>query len=363
MRPADPARLPVKRLTCLDAHGDGRRDAVERCRVVIAQTRVAKFSAKAAARRPGEMTMLSIGKLAAGQAKYYLDQAQVRVDVVQSVGSGVEDYYVGPGEARGRWIGVAAGELGLRGEVDADGLRRVLEGLDPQNGMELRTSTSRARVAGFDLTFSAPKSVSVLFGLGDDDLRARVRDAHDVAVREAVGHLERWAAAVRRGHGGLMVEQASGLVAAAFRHRTSRAGDPQLHTHVLVANLGRGIDGRWSALDGRRLHAEARAASFIYQAVLRGELTRRLGLEWSPVRKGIAEVIGVPRPVMRVFSRRRAEIDAALAERGTSGARAAEAAALATRRVKDPRVTADMLADDWRRRADELGFGTTELQL
>jgi conjugative relaxase-like TrwC/TraI family protein len=198
-------------------------------------------------------TVLSIGKLAAGQAKYYLDQAEARVDVVQSIGSGAEDYYLGPSEARGRWIGAAARELGLQGEVEADQLRRVLEGLDPQNGSELRTSTSRARVAGFDLTFSAPKSVSVLFGLGDDDLRARVREAHDVAVREAVGHLERWAAAVRRGHGGVRVEQASGLVAAAFRHRTSRAGDPQLHTHVLVGNLGRGIDGRWSALDGRRL--------------------------------------------------------------------------------------------------------------
>src|SRR4051794_461834 len=306
-------------------------------------------------------TVLSIGKLAAGQAKYYLDQAEARVDVVQSVGSGVEDYYLGPTEARGRWVGVAARELGLSGEVEPDGLRRVLEGLDPQDGTELRTSTSRARVAGFDLTFSAPKSVSVLFGLGDDDLRARVRDAHDVAVREAVGHLERWAAAVRRGHGGLMVEQASGLVAAAFRHRTSRAGDPQLHTHVLVANLGRGIDGRWSALDGRRLYAEARAASFIYQAVLRGELTRTVGVEWSCVRRGIAEVIGVPRSVTREFSRRRAEIDVALAERGTTGARAAEAAALATRKVKDPRVDAERLIGGWRDRAKALGFGEPEL--
>ena len=130
---------------------------------------------------------------------------------------------------------------------------------------------------------------------------------------------------------------ASGLVAAAFRHRTSRAGDPQLHTHVLVANLGRGPDGRWSALDGRRLYAHARAASFIYQAVLRAELTRTLGLEWLPVRNGIAELVGVPKPVLRAFSRRRAEIQAALAERGTSGPRAAEAAALATRQAKRER--------------------------
>ncbi len=117
-------------------------------------------------------------------------------------------------------------------------------------------------------------------------------------MRAAVGYLERVGGRGRRGHGGAVVEEASGLVAAAFRHRTSRAGDPQLHTHVLVANLGRGLDGRWSALDGRRLYAHARTASFVYQAVLRGELTRTLGVEWSPVRKGIAEVVGVRRRVL-----------------------------------------------------------------
>jgi conjugative relaxase-like TrwC/TraI family protein len=296
------------------------------------------------------------------QAKYYLDQAEVRIDVVQSVGNGVEDYYTRPGEARGRWLGAAAGELGLDGEVRAQ-LRRVLEGLDPRDGSEVRASSSRARVAGFDLTFSAPKSVSVFFGLSDEQLRASVRAAHDVAVREAVGHLERMAAAVRRGHGGAVVEESSGFVAAAFRHRTSRAGDPQFHTHVLVANLGRGLDGRWSTLDGRRLYAEARTASCIYQPVLRSELTRVLGFEWSPVRRGIAEVVGLPRAALKEFSRRRAEIDAALAERGTSGARAAEAAALATRRAKDRGVTADTLVEEWRVRAERLGLGRPELAL
>ena len=208
-----------------------------------------------------------------------------------------------------------------------------------------------------------PKSVSVLFGLGGPQLRDLVRKAHDVAALEAFRYLERSAAAVRRGHAGAVVEEASGFVAAAFRHRTSRAGDPQLHTHVLVANLGRGLDGRWSALDGRRLYAEARAASFLYQAVLRSELTRTVGVEWTLVRRGIAEISGVPRSVTRAFSRRKAEIDAALAERGTSGARAAEAAALATRRSKDPRVVAEALTREWRTRAEALGFGDRELGL
>jgi conjugative relaxase-like TrwC/TraI family protein len=307
--------------------------------------------------------VLSIGKLAAGQAKYYLEQADARVDVVESVGDGVEDYYLTQAEARGRWIGSEAAQLGLDGSVGGEQLRRVLAGLDPSNGAPLRVSTSPARVAGFDLTFSAPKSVSVLFGIGAPDLRERVRVAHDAAAVEAVRYLERTAAAVRRGHGGAVIEQAPGFVAAAFRHRTSRAGDPQLHTHVLVANLGRGIDGRWTSLDGRRIYVEARAASFLYQAVLRSELTRTVGVEWTPVRRGIAEVVGVPRPVLRAFSRRRAEIDAALAERGTSGARAAEAAALATRRVKDPNVVAEDLEWEWRIRADALGFGPAELAI
>jgi conjugative relaxase-like TrwC/TraI family protein len=308
-----------------------------------------------------EDLVLSIGKLAAGQASYYLDQAEVRVDAVESIGDGIEEYYSGGAEARGRWVGTGAVQLGLSGVVGGEALRRVLAGLDPEDSSPLRCASSAVRVAGFDLTFSAPKSVSVIFAIGDLELRAAVRSAHDRAVLEAVAYLERSAAAVRRGHGGERVERAEGLVAAAFRHRTSRAGDPQLHTHVLVANLGRGPDGRWSALDGRRLYAHARAASFIYQAVLRSELTRTLGLEWLPVRKGIAELVGVPKPVLRAFSRRRAEIEAALEERGSSSPRAAEAAALATRRAKRGDIGAAELVAGWRARAAELGWGRDDL--
>jgi conjugative relaxase-like TrwC/TraI family protein len=305
--------------------------------------------------------VLSISKLVApGQAKYYLDQVERRVDAVQSIGDGVEEYYLGGTEARGQWMGAGARGLGLVGPVAGDHLRGVLEGFD-KNGLALRDSAFPLRVAGYDLTYSAPKSVSVLFGLGDPTLQHAVREAHDRAVREAFGHIERTAAAVRRGHGGARVEPADGLIAAAFRHRTSRAGDPQLHTHVLVANLGRGPDGRWTALDGRRLYAQARTTSFIYQAVLRSELTRSLGVEWLTVRDGIAEVAGVPKPVTRAFSRRRVDIEAELARHGTSGARAAEAAALATRQAKDRRTDIATLTVSWRARAEELGFGLPEL--
>ena len=305
--------------------------------------------------------MLSIGKLAAGQAKYYLDQAEIRVDVVDSVAEGAEDYYLGAPEARGEWLGSLGASLGLDGPVQGEDLRRVLAGCDPRDGLPLRDGRGGIRVSGFDLTFSAPKSVSVLFGVGDDELRSSVRTAHDRAAREALGYLERSAAAVRRGPAGAVVEPVPGFVVAGFRHRTSRAGDPQLHTHLLVANMARGSDGRWSALDGRRLYAHARAASFIYQAVLRAELTRTVGVEWGTVRGGIGEVVGVPRRLREGFSRRRVEIEAALEEHGTRGPRAAEAAALATRRKKDVSQRPEDLVHEWRARAAELGFGREEL--
>jgi conjugative relaxase-like TrwC/TraI family protein len=209
--------------------------------------------------------MVSIGKLAAGQADYYLEQAHRRVNGADGVSSGVEDYYLGGGEAPGVWIGAGAAALGLRGTVGPSELRSVLANLDPRSGVELRRW---GNVPGFDVTFSAPKSVSLLFGIGDDRLRRTVRDAHDAAVAEAFGYLERAAALARRGsasRGTLEVVAGRGLVAAAFRHRTSRAGDPQLHTHVLVANLVPGPDGRWSALDVRALYAHAKTAGYLLQ--------------------------------------------------------------------------------------------------
>src|SRR4051795_4604286 len=260
--------------------------------------------------------MLSIGKLATGQAEYYLEQAHGSVPRPPAVSSGVEDYYLGGPEADGIWAGAGASALGLRGTVGARELDRVLNGEHPASGEPLGRVLT-ARVPGFDLTFSAPKSVSVLFGTGDDKLRAVLRDAHDRAVIDALGYMEREAAVTRRGPGGAHVIAGNGLVAAAFRHRTSRAGDPQLHTHVLVANLTLGADGQWSTLDGRRIYAHAKTAGYLYEVRLRAELTRALGVEWTPVRNGIADIAGVPTSVLRAFSRRRTEIEAELDRRGT----------------------------------------------
>lgn len=251
--------------------------------------------------------VLSIGRLPGKTrtGRYYVDR----------VARGREDYYVGAGEADGEWDGGGAALLGLQGKVGDDQLATLLEGRAPGSDAKLRRAPGPDAVTRFDLTFSAPKSVSVLYAVGDDAVSQAVREGHDAAIRAALGHLEREACRARRGRAGVQRVAGDGFVAALFRHRTSRAGDPQLHTHAVVANATR-AHGEWSTLDSRSVYREGRTAGFLYQAALRGELTERLGVEWGPVHRGSAEIVGVPQAVMREFSRRRREVVERLAERG-----------------------------------------------
>src|SRR5581483_4611306 len=209
----------------------------------------------------------------------------------------------------------------------------------------------------FDATFCAPKSVSLLFALGSPEVSNEVRNAHDAAVATAVRALEDFAARSRRGKSGAERLVSEGFVAAAFRHRTSRAGDPHLHTHVVAANLVYSPqDQRWSALDARPLYGWAKTVGYLYEAKLRDELSRRLGVEWTPVRRGIADIAGIPKKRLRAFSRRREEIEAHMAERGETTARAAQVATYATRKPKDRTLEAEGLLHEWRERARSLGL-------
>jgi Ti-type conjugative transfer relaxase TraA len=290
--------------------------------------------------------VLSIGKLAAGTGGYYTSM----------VVTGAEEYFTGAGEAPGEWLGRSAADLGLDSQVEAADFAAVLDHRFPGSDIRITASRSAPRVAGFDATFCAPKSVSVLHGLGTEEVRCAVREAHDVAVRAALEVLEDEAARARRGHGGTTVVDADGLVAAAFRHRTSRSGDPHLHTHVVIANLVRGPDDRWTALDARALFHWAKTVGYLYEAQLRHELTQRLGLAWRPVRRGIADLTVVPPTVVEEFSTRRREIVAHLEASGFDSARAAQLAAYATRRMKDHAATPESLAEGWQRRAATHGF-------
>ncbi len=191
------------------------------------------------------------------------------------------------------WVGSGAARLGLAGEVDAEALGRILEHVDPSGVYRLTASRSVPVIAAYDATFCAPKSVSLLHALGP--CRGVHRGATPTTPRSpaSLPVLEQVACRLRRGRGGHTVIEGDGFVAAAFRHRTSRAGDPHLHTHVVTANLAQAAsDGRWTALDGRPLYAWLRPVGHLYEAHLRWELTRRLGVEWGPVRNGIADIVG-----------------------------------------------------------------------
>ncbi|MCP9485030.1 MAG: relaxase domain-containing protein [Gaiellaceae bacterium MAG52_C11] len=319
--------------------------------------------------------MLTVAKLTPGQESYY----------ERSVAAGLDDYYAGRGESPGIWFGRGAPELGLEGVVEDGQLGALIRGVHPVTEKQLRQHPKRrtitveridpetgerrteekklSPVAGFDIAFACPKSVSLLHALGDEQTRRTVSEAHAAAWQAALAYLEDEACVLRRGKNGVTRERGSGFVAAAYQHRTSRAQDPHLHTHVLVANMAESpSDGEWRALDGEPILKTYRlAAGYLYQAQLRAELARSLGVEWETPVKGMAEMRGVPREVLLEFSQRRAQIVEHMSEHNSSGYRAAQIAAVETRERKE-HVDLDRLREDWRARAAEHGLGVAELE-
>lgn len=297
--------------------------------------------------------VLSVAKLARGREGYYL----------ATVASG-RDSPGGLVEPDGRWTGQGAVTLGLSGAVDGAALRALLAGVDPATGEVLSARHDRVRIVAYDCTYSAPKSVSLLHALGPEEVRSQVRAGHEQAAEAALGYLERHGARVRRrvDRGGAPVAMpAGGFVAAAFLHRTSRAPDPHLHSHVLVANLAQGPEGGWSALDGRGLYLELGTARDLYETQLRFELTGRLGVSWRELQGSWADLAGVDPRVNRAFSRRSTEIEMALEQSGLSGPRARHIASVRTRPIKDLGTSYEDLVANWRERSYRLGVSDRRL--
>ena len=174
-------------------------------------------------------------------------------------------------------------------------------------------SGDRQAVAGFDLVFSPVKSISTLWAVGTAEQRAQVEAAHHDAVREVVEHLEREVAFTRTGAGGVAQIETRGLVATAFDHRTSRAGDPDFHTHLAVANRVQGVDGKWRTLDGRVLHSAKISASEMYNTRVEANISARLGVRFAGKprtdgKREVREIVGVPDALNAAFSRRREAI-------------------------------------------------------
>ena len=261
--------------------------------------------------------MLRITKMAPEGWAYYAREVAV----------GLDDYYGGHGEEPGWWTGRGAAAAGVDGRVEVEQLARLFgQGCHPDTGEALGRGWDHHDtdvVAGYSVSLSAPKSVSLLWGLGDRRLMpARYGPPTTPRWRRTVDYLESHAAFSRAGKGGVFQLDSDGLLIAAYVHRTSRTLDPQLHTHLLISAKVRRSDGAWRALDGRDLFAQQKAASGIYQAALRAELATRLGVEWQvPSVHGHADVLGVPDELRRHFSARREQVEA----RGAVRAAAAEA--------------------------------------
>jgi conjugative relaxase-like TrwC/TraI family protein len=243
-----------------------------------------------------------IAKLSVGREAYY----------TRELAENHEEYLSGHGESPGRWYGAGATSLGLEGEASVAGFQAMFEGRDPTTEELLGRPHGRNAVPAFDVVLRPTKSVSVLYGLGDAVTARAVLAAHHAGLAEAVGYLDERLGA-RRGHGGVQHVSGQGVLAVGFDHRTSREGDPLLHTHLVVANRIRGPDGRWTALDGRDLYRHRLAADAIYRATYQRELVRTLGVEWTAADTyGNREFQGLPEDLVRGFSKRTDRIDVEL---------------------------------------------------
>ncbi len=218
-------------------------------------------------------------------------------------------------------------------------------------------------VIAYDLTFSVPKSVSLLWARADEVRQVAITAAVHEAVAAGVAYLEDNAALVRTG-ASAKVQPAHGLLAASYLHGTSRALDPQLHAHVVVANMAEGPDGGVRALDGRALFAQAKTASFLAAAELRLALARRLGVEWEPAERGLADIAGVPLAAIVKMSKRSRQLEAVLPQLEAFytggqalGARGRQVAAYVTRAAKDDHgVDPETLRPWWASQLDAVGF-------
>lgn len=267
-----------------------------------------------------------------------------------------DDYYAEGGLAPSEWFGEAAGALGLEGEVDREQFAALLEG--QVGGRQLGTTRDgkTEHRPGWDITLSAPKSVSIMAEVAGDK---RLIAAHGAAVKVALAHVEKHMAATRIRDGGEVRREVTGnLAIATFRHATSRAHDPQLHTHAVVINATQDKDGNWRSLEPRAFYQLQKEIGAIYRQELAHGVAE-LGYRIEPGKDAMFEIAGVPDKVIEALSQRTAAIDARLAERGTSREEASAAekqiAALDTREAKTHADIRELRAD-WRATADANGF-------
>ncbi|MDQ0726732.1 MobF family relaxase [Microbacterium sp. W4I20] len=366
---------------------------------------------------------VSMRVMSAGDGYKYLLRTVAAGDGDRSLSTALTRYYNAEGTPPGRWLGTGVATLGGgrinvgdqvseaqlqllvgmgRDPITGDPLgraypeyRSVAErieeraaALNPALGRASRAEAvaaieaeesergTRRAVAGYDFTFSIPKSASVLWAVADAGTQAVIADAHHAAVGEVVAFMEREVAATRAGatgrDGAVAQVDVRGLVATAFAHYDSRAGDPHLHTHVVISNKVQTVlDNKWRALDGGPMHAAVVALSELHEAVFADHLTRVLGVSWEARDRGRDRnpawaVAAVPEALVKEFSTRARRIDTEtdrlisqyIATRGrrpssTTIMKLRAQATLSTRPDKKVRSLAD-LTTSWRERARQV---------
>ncbi|MGR0221548.1 MobF family relaxase [Agromyces sp. ZXT2-6] len=280
---------------------------------------------------------VSMRVMSAGDGFRYLLRTVAAGDGDRSLSTPLTRYYSAEGTPPGRWMGSGLHALGSTivegSEVSEEQLQRLIGlGRDPvtgeplgraypvyEKGSDLATARRRA-VAGYDFTFSIPKSASVLWGVADATTQALIVQAHHAAVAESLAFIEREVAATRTGvavrDGAVAQVDVSGLIATAFDHFDSRAGDPHLHTHVVISNKVMAVlDGKWRSLDGRPLHAAVVAISELHETLFADALTRSIGAQWEQRPRGRDRspawaITKVPEALVAEFSTRSQHIDA-----------------------------------------------------
>lgn len=195
-------------------------------------------------------------------------------------------------------------------------------GIEPSNAQLVQFVAQNSKapqkaVAGYDLVFTPPKSVSIAWGLGDEQLRRGIESAHERAIQDVIRHLEKNVVMTRRGRNGVrQIDTAGGVIGTKYRHWDSRAGDPNLHDHVVIANRVQGVDGQWSSIDGRMLYQYGVECSELYNARVQQYVTELTGLQFEARslngKKPVHEIVGIDDEMVRAFSSRRGEISAAL---------------------------------------------------